>query len=198
MILPLSEKYFKEISTIHCDAFKDDFQVLLGKRFLEKIYARYKVSEYATGYVFADADRVVGFVLAAYDIARFEQEVMSKDGMKLFFIVLGKIFLYPMIIPSLLRHAYFNLNLKKIESKAELVTFAVDSSYRNKGIGQLLFRALVDDFRKKGITSFKLTTDAKNEATIRFYKKLGFTLAHSFNRFGTKQNIYAYFLAFQA
>lgn len=198
MILPLDEKYFKEISIIHYDTFRGDFQVLLGKRFLEKLYGRYRASEYGTGYVFMDADKVVGFILAAYDIGRFEQEVILKDGMSLFFIALGRILLCPLRIPSLSRQFFLNLNLKKIESKAELVTIAVDNAYRNKGIGQLLFRALVEDFRKKGIVSFKLTTDAKNVAASRFYKKLGFTAARSFKRFGTKQNIYAYFLTLPA
>ena len=194
MILPLEEKHFAEISVIHRNALEGDFQVLLGKSFLKKMYKRYKTSEYGTGYIFMDTDRVAGFVLGAYDIVRFQQEVISKDGMSLFFIALSRILLHPLMIPSLLRQFFLNLNLKKVESRAELVTIAVDSSYRNRGIGVLLFQALVEDFRKKGIISFKLTTDGENEANSRFYKKLGFTVAYSFNRFGIKQNIYTYFL----
>lgn len=194
MIQPLEEKYFAQIYVIHKEALKGDFQVLLGRRFLAKVYKRYKTSQYSTGCVFMDRDKVAGFLLAAYDIGKFEQEVISKDRMSIFFIVLGRILTHPLIVPSLLKQFFLNLNLKKIDTQAELVTIAVDGHYRNKGIGSLLFRALIDDLRKKGISAFKLTTDGNNDAVNKFYRKLGFTLASSLERFGIRQNIYIYFL----
>lgn len=194
MIQPLYKKYFKEISAIHCDVLKGDFQVLLGEGFLERMYGMYQASEYGTGYVFIDGNKVVGFVLAAYDIEKFEQDVILKEGIAISFIALTRILTRPFIVPALLKQIFLNLNLKKIDYKSELVTIAVGESVRNKGIGQLLFQAIVDDFRKKGIFSLKLTTDARNEPASNFYRKLGFTIAYSSDQFGAKQNILVCFL----
>lgn len=194
MIVPLHEKYFKRMADIHCNSMKGDFQVLLGMGFLKKVYKRFEVSEYGVGYIFLNENIPSGFVLATYNINRFMRELFIKDGLKLLIIMVGQVLRKPFIIPSLIAQFLLNQNLKKIEMDAELVTITVDYKYRNKGIGESLIMAVIDNFRRKGIISFKLTTKGTNDLTNNFYQKLGFNLICSFERFSIKQNIYTYSL----
>lgn len=193
MICPLNEKYFQKMISIHINSLKGDFQVLLGKQFLLTMYKRYFLSEYAFGYIFLGSnDEPIGFVLAAYDIEKFTQEIIRKEFIRLFVVVCARIFARPYIIFSLIKQFCLNKNLESVGTKAELVTIAVEDSHRGQGVGKTLIKFVVDNFRSKGITSFKLTTDAKNRDVNNFYNKTGFKLLNSFDQFDIKQNIYVY------
>ncbi len=53
---------------------------------------------------------------------------------------------------------------------------AVDPSYRKMGVGRALMNAILDEFRRNHIDIVNLDVPAEQEAAIRLYKKLGFTV----------------------
>jgi ribosomal protein S18 acetylase RimI-like enzyme len=51
---------------------------------------------------------------------------------------------------------------------------AVSDAARGQGIGRMLLEACVDETRRLGLATLKLTVDEENEAAIRLYRKMGF------------------------
>jgi len=58
----------------------------------------------------------------------------------------------------------------------EIISIAVKSNWRKKGIGTKLANFLINDFQKKGIKSVFLHVREKNREAISFYQKLGFKI----------------------
>ncbi len=54
----------------------------------------------------------------------------------------------------------------------------VDKDYRNKGIGEKVFKWAIEQARSKPCVMIQLTSDKKRQEAIRFYKKLGFVDSH--------------------
>ena len=53
---------------------------------------------------------------------------------------------------------------------------AVSQDYQNRGMATALIKQLAADMRDKGIFKFSVNTNDKNEAAIRFYKRLNFEI----------------------
>ena len=60
---------------------------------------------------------------------------------------------------------------------ATLTTLAVDTRFRNRGIGQELVRALERFFADRSVVNYRLETLVQNKIARDFYTKLGFTVA---------------------
>jgi len=58
----------------------------------------------------------------------------------------------------------------------EIISLAVKSNWREKGIGTFLAKFLINNFQKKGVNSVLLHVRKKNETAISFYQKLGFKI----------------------
>jgi ribosomal-protein-alanine N-acetyltransferase len=65
----------------------------------------------------------------------------------------------------------------KVIDEGHITNVAVDPSHRNKGIGELLLRQLIEISREDGIYSHTLEVRVSNESAIGLYNKLGFKIA---------------------
>jgi [ribosomal protein S18]-alanine N-acetyltransferase len=61
-----------------------------------------------------------------------------------------------------------------IPPQAELETIAVASDVQRRGIGRLLFEALVEELRAEQVSTLILEVRASNRAALRFYRYEGF------------------------
>ena len=73
---------------------------------------------------------------------------------------------------------YYSFNV------AELCNMCVDSKYRNRGIGRMLYDYFVEYYKSVGINHFIVTASFKNDNAKAFYKKMGFEEANiTFTKF---------------
>lgn len=68
---------------------------------------------------------------------------------------------------------YFTFSSLKLSKALILNDFFTDSSYRNQGVGQILFDGCRDYARLNGFSHIEWVTDEKNETAQRFYEKNG-------------------------
>jgi [ribosomal protein S18]-alanine N-acetyltransferase len=59
-------------------------------------------------------------------------------------------------------------------ASAELISIAVDPSYRGKGIASALMDSTLRRLRRRGVRRFWLTVKVTNAVAIRFYESYGF------------------------
>ncbi len=57
----------------------------------------------------------------------------------------------------------------------QILDLAVTAEYRRTGVGEQMFAALRDWFRKKGVRRLEVRHSTLNEAAARFWSKMGFT-----------------------
>lgn len=60
-----------------------------------------------------------------------------------------------------------------VEGEAFIMTFAIEPSYRNKGLGKFFLRELIDRLKGK-VSTIQLDVRKTNLRAIRLYKSLGF------------------------
>lgn len=62
------------------------------------------------------------------------------------------------------------------DGAGELNSLAVDTRFRDLGIGRRLVELILEGFRAKGIKTCSLKVRANNEYAVRFYKNIGFQI----------------------
>ena len=67
-------------------------------------------------------------------------------------------------------------NRAPAERVAEIVSLAVDPTWRQKGVGAKLTNFLIEHFKEKGLKEISLCVRTKNKKGISFYQKLGFKI----------------------
>lgn len=67
-----------------------------------------------------------------------------------------------------------------------VISYFVDPDYTGKGIGSQMLTILEDGARKKGVKIFLAEISSKNEGSIRFHERHGFTQQGRFLRVGIK------------
>ena len=66
------------------------------------------------------------------------------------------------------------VTLKFLNKTVKVSLIAVDSKFRNKGIGASLINKVIDRGMEKGFESIDVITQADNEVAMKFYKGCGF------------------------
>lgn len=75
--------------------------------------------------------------------------------------------------------AGFTAFFKKTATIGQILFVAVHNAYRNKGLGDKLFRYAKNELIKQGSTQLILLTRTDNERAQRLYKRNGFSEAYS-------------------
>lgn len=102
---------------------------------------------------------------------RFE-ELLNDDNSKLFVVEdvdSGELVAYSIVQIMTSR----NISILKPSKFAYIDDFCVKSTYRNNGIGKVLFNYTVDYAKKEGASSLQLIVWEFNESAIKFYEALG-------------------------
>lgn len=77
-------------------------------------------------------------------------------------------------------------SLKCVDYEGFFNNIAVNSSFRGKGIGDILVKELLSISKDKGITEVSLEVRETNDVAINLYKKNGFELAGIIKNYYTK------------
>lgn len=68
-------------------------------------------------------------------------------------------------------------------NSGEIVSLAVDPSWRQRGTGTKLTNFLIDRFKEKRIKEITLHVRTENEVAISFYKNLGFKISKTIKNY---------------
>jgi len=160
----------------------------LGEMFLKKFYkTSLSVPEMFT-IVEAKNGQILGFATATVSMKGLYKKIILKDipgfGISLLkyfsthpsgIFQTVKIFTYPGFTDDI----------------PELLTIAVAKKWQKRGIGRKLFQEIVREFKKRKITSFRVSAYGRLLAN-EFYQKIGCSLERSFDFMSEKMNYYRY------
>lgn len=179
-IRPMARGDLAAVVSVHRAAFKGFFLDRMGPAFLRGYYAAVLDYEGSVSLVATDAEgRVSGFVVGFQDPGGFYGH-FRRRRLRLAPAILLAVIRRPGLLPGILR------NTSRVGSEtqgdagsrrtAELAS--IGTAIRGGGTGSALVRAFVEEMRKRGCDTVKLTTDeAENDPVQAFYRKHGFAEA---------------------
>lgn len=189
MLRKLQATDVPQVARIHKNALPEDFLPSLGEEFLEILH-RSAVDEQETWtFVFVEGSIVKGFVMGTVNFKNLFLKTLRYNGLNFALIIFKRIMRNPSILLKALETLLYPLK-EKSSVEAELVVIAVESGTQGKGVGGRLVKRLEQEFRKRKVQEYKVTTLKKYKAAINFYKKLGFKLAREFSLYGKAWNLY--------
>lgn len=181
MITRMTTAYVDGVTDVHMRRFEGFFLSFLGPRFLRLYYESIVDYAEATGYVYVQDGRVVGFVCGAVGSSHFYRYLIRTRWLRFALAALGTTLQHPSIIPRLFRALLYPRQTARQEGTATLTSIAVESEAQGKGIGAELVAAFLADIRAQGIKRVDLTTDRyDNDQVNAFYQKQGFHCKRTF------------------
>lgn len=168
MIVPATEEHARQMAELH---FKYTKSLLsdLGRRMCYVFYETALKSKNNFGCVYIVDSKVLGFNFGTRDNSRPFKS--PKILCELAFSLLKK--------PWLIKRFLFHVR-KKIPPAPEELYSALDIQCRGKGIGNKLYFALHEEFRKRGLKYYEGRVDKDNIPVLMIFRKLGADVVEEF------------------
>ena len=178
-----------DVVNLHVDALSyRSFITDFGHLFLYFFYKYLLESELGFLVIALSNKKVHGFVLGWFDSSKM-LSILLKQFYIFFPILALKIIVQPHKIKNVLETLFYSKK-ERVEEKAELIVIAVEPEVRSTGVGKKLVEMLSEEFKRQGISSYKVTVHQEMERSNNFYLKSGFYLIDSFKMYNVIWNLY--------
>jgi ribosomal protein S18 acetylase RimI-like enzyme len=164
----------------------------LGPRFATLLNRHMIESDHALTSVAERDGEIVGFLQGSLDAKRLFRQFVRRRGIRAATLLAPKVF-RPSRLGTIVRGLTYFPEAHDDDPPAEILSFAVHESVRRRGVGMRLFDDILARYRAAGVERLKVgTIDVGNEASNRFFKKLGAKRLRTEVLYrGTMVNVYA-------
>ncbi len=178
---PMKPADITTVVDIHMQAFQNFFLTFLGPRFLRELYSSIRADPSGIAYVYNNGNGILGFVAGTDQPDGFYRRLLVHRWWRFGLASIGPVLSKPSILPRLLRAFNKPGEVKAEQNTGTLMSIATLPNAQNKGIGQILVKAFLNEASRRDLKYVNLTTDQDNNQKANiFYQKLGFTCARSF------------------
>ena len=166
-------QFFKAIAAIHDTELRPGVLADLGPSFLTFFYRVIARDDDCALFAALEDGEVLGFVAGTMDTRRYYRRLALGHVLRV------SLYLVPYILrPSVIGKIVVrirNLGSRAMTDlpRAELLSIALRPSSQAKGAGRKLYAALRDDFRRRGVEHFKVSTAEGRVAAQKFYEGFG-------------------------
>lgn len=168
---------FEACARIHREEISKGFLSTLGGRFLALLYRTLAGSRRSFLLVARTGDGIVGLICGSEDTGAVYKEFAWKAGLGVIPLLLPRL-LSPRRIVSVLETLLYPHRQRRSDlPEPEILNFCVSARGQGSGVGRLLFAALVDEFRVRGVSRIRIVTGVNQKTAQRFYERAGARLA---------------------
>lgn len=164
---------YKQVAQLHIANINQGFLATLGVEFVSLMYRAVDEAQSSMLLTEERDERVVGFVSGGCGMGAIYRQMLHYP-----------LHLATALLPSLLhpKRAIRILEIIRYSRRqgvpnclpdAELLSIAVDPSYRGRHVAEKLYHRLEDQFRARGIQSFKIVVGESLAPAHRFYVRMG-------------------------
>jgi len=190
MLRLMREEDCPGVAEIHKQEFaEDDFLPSLGIDVLRIIYRGMLKEKRTIGYVVEAHNEIVGFIAGSEDTSSLFRECVKGEFIPLSYHVLKALIRRPSLIPKLLQTLSYNKKAET-ETAAELISIAIKTGHKRRGLGRSLVDALITDMRRRGIGKMKVVVNRSNIDANSFYERIGFIHKDAFKLYNKEMNLY--------
>lgn len=188
MIKRLTEEDIDKLVRLRSEVL-GGFLTTLGPFFLKEYYRSLLSLPNVAIFTASNKNKVVGFATLAYDTKNIFMDIWKRNIWGVAFSLLFYIITHPFNIIKILQSFLYKGFL---EEGAEILSIAIDKKHQGKGWGRKLFERAIDEFKRKKIHSFRISTYTNDKGANIFYKKMGCILMKEFDFRQEKMNYYEY------
>ncbi len=183
----------RAIARLHKDGIHRGFLASLGEGFLAQLYEAMLDNEDFGVFVYLCGDEVVGFCTVTSNTGTVFKSIIRRKPFGLGLRLLPKL-----TTPARLMHVIENLlysrkTLSVPLPDAELLSFAVDTGHRRKGMAKRLVEATLRWLAERRIDAMRVSCTVGLDSNPLF-DKLGFHLAQVTEHHGQKVNVFTTFI----
>ena len=162
------------IARMHADYIDTGFLRTLGVGFLRHLYAEMIAYDGATVLVATDPYGPVAFVAGVDRVGSFYKRFLRRRGARA-----GVSGLRGLARPTAWRKVWETATYdgEHHDTASELLSMAVSTPYRRRGLGADLARSLLERLSNRGIDTVKVVVGADNPKAIGLYESVGFVEA---------------------
>jgi len=180
MIFRLAQKKDTwQIVKIHQREIKKGFLSTLSNNFLTKIYSAIVGSKHSFCVIAEEDQEIKGFIAGATDLNDFYLYFLKRHFLSVFFFLSPSIFNFRKV--KKVFEALFYPNKEKELAVAELLTIAVKSQFRGKGIAGQMLERFISEMKNREVDIFKVVVGEVLLPAIKFYEKKGFKFVKNIN-----------------
>jgi ribosomal protein S18 acetylase RimI-like enzyme len=162
----------------------------LGPSVLTTLYRALAAGDY--GFVFVAVgpdDRVLGFIAGVTDIGKMYRSVLLQHALRFALVGLRYVLNFR-TLRRIFATLLYPARTKGVWPDAELLSIVLASEARGSGAASTLLRALLDEFRRRGVDRIRVMVGAELDRANAYYRKHGFVLAGQIDRHGQPANVY--------
>jgi ribosomal protein S18 acetylase RimI-like enzyme len=178
-ITPIQDTDLSQVVDVHMRAFPDFFLTFLGPRFLKEFYGSFVVDPMGMGFVASDEEtgKILGVIVGPLKPSGYFKRLLKRRWWAFCLASMSAVLRRPTAIKRLVRAVFYRGEAPSGPEGSLLSSIAVDTDAQGRGVGKLLVQAWLAEAQEQGAATAFLTTDAiDNEATNRFYQKLGWRI----------------------
>lgn len=177
----MSASDLAQVVEAHLESFPGFFLTFLGAEFLGLLYESMRTDPEGLVLVASSGQGVEGFVAGVTQQSGFYRRLINQKKWAFGIASIKALLKRPSIAPRLIRALKRPAEASSSSAAACLMSIAVRSNARGKGIGKRLVEAFCSEMANRGVSSICLTTDRDdNDETNQFYQKLKFRLSRTF------------------
>lgn len=168
-----STQVHRQVARLHIENINKGFLSTLGEGFLTQMYAAIDSGTTSVLLVEERDGRVVGFVSGASGMGAIYKRMLRRP------LSLGVAMLPVLFSVSRLKRIFEIVRYSGGKSlpgsmpDAELLSIAVAPEARGQQVADRLYQRLVEHFRGKGLSAFRIIVGAPLEPAHRFYRRMG-------------------------
>lgn len=182
---------YKQIASVHTQAFKGFFLTTLGVNFLYTYYLSCLKHKHTIAVcAYNENNEIIGFASGSVWSKGYNKNVILSNPFGFGIAATKIIFTKPFELVRLLKNLNKNYNEEDIGDYAEVLSIGILPSYKGKGIG----KQILIEFEKEAIVcsskKISLTTDYyDNDDVVGFYKRLGYENFYQFLTYPNRKMI---------
>lgn len=173
------------IAILHEKYLSDGLLANLGLSFLKGFYKLMLEEKSSVSYVAVEKKTIIGFIASCVDL----NKVKRASIINLWNPVLVQIFKNPRLILTIISLS-LHPGLKVDREVPKVISLAVTSENRGKGIGKSLLGKSKLEFKKRGFRYFVLSVKASMKDANAFYQKIGLKSVKVANFLGEEMVFY--------
>lgn len=170
---PVNQDVSRMCAEIHMQEIPDGFLPTFGVGFLSHLYSHIATSDKSFLIVALRQGEVCGFICGSYGNGSLYKSFLARNFIKVAIPVAFRLF-----SPGVLTKIIEILKYPAGESMddlpgSEILNFCVSGTCQGQGVGQMLFRALCEEFHDKGIARIRIVTGVNQVSAQNFYISAG-------------------------
>jgi ribosomal protein S18 acetylase RimI-like enzyme len=160
------------LARLHRSALPEAFLPALGERFMTQLYRALSAHDGAVVLVAENGTGVIGFAAGVVSVRDFYRRFYRRHGVRAAIVAAPRL-----IRPAVLRRIKETAAYPKQDHggpDSELLSIAVDTSHRTRGVGKALAEGVISGLETRGAEAVNVVVASDNRPANEFYERMGF------------------------